>query len=344
MKIIFLIFTIPLIHLIRNLDIIPIAMSLDNNFIYQTIVSIISIIENKNPTTKYIFYIMFPPNFNKENKDKLKSLEKKYKNQCTINLIDMGNRYKNAPTNKKIPTPTYYRLSLPILLPKLEKIIWLDGDTLTHNDLKEMYDINMDNLYFRGFLDYDNNDIDNISIKNDHLICAGVMLINLEELRKDNMIKVFEEFIKVHSELLHKHDQSIINGLCYNKTDILPPKFGIYNWVDKTNKNIFINYNERYHYTNEELDNAIKNPVVSHCTFKPWNSEKFKYADLWWSYAKKSEFYWSIYFKYSKTGKKIKKWYYKLKIIISISIFVFFGYILFFKKFKNFFIYKNKNQ
>lgn len=83
---------------------------------------------------------MFPPNFNKENKDKLKSLEKKYKNQCTINLIDMGNRYKNAPTNKKIPTPTYYRLSLPILLPKLEKIIWLDGDTLTHNDLKEMYE------------------------------------------------------------------------------------------------------------------------------------------------------------------------------------------------------------
>lgn len=106
------------------------------------------------------------------------------------------------------------------------------------------------------------------------------MLINLEELRKDNMIKVFEEFIKEHSELLHKHDQSIINGLCYNKTDILPPKFGIYNWVDKTNKNIFINYNERYHYTNEELDNAIKNPVVSHCTFKPWNSEMLIYGGV----------------------------------------------------------------
>ena len=35
----------------------------------------------------------------------------------------------------------YYRLSLSELLPNIDKMIYLDGDTLTFDDLKEMYDI-----------------------------------------------------------------------------------------------------------------------------------------------------------------------------------------------------------
>jgi lipopolysaccharide biosynthesis glycosyltransferase len=39
------------------------------------------------------------------------------------------------------------------LLPNVDKILWIDGDTITFNDLKEMYDIDMKNFHYKGFLD-----------------------------------------------------------------------------------------------------------------------------------------------------------------------------------------------
>ena len=53
----------------------------------------------------------------------------------------MGKQYSKAKNDGRITTPAYYRLSLSDLLPNLNKIIWIDGDTITFKDLKEFYDI-----------------------------------------------------------------------------------------------------------------------------------------------------------------------------------------------------------
>ena len=56
--------------------IIPIAMSLDEEYTYPTLVAMTSILENTNSNTKYDFYILHPSNFPNKSKNKLKSLEK----------------------------------------------------------------------------------------------------------------------------------------------------------------------------------------------------------------------------------------------------------------------------
>ena len=68
----------------------------------------------------------------------------------------MGNKYQGLNLKKETPTdilttPAYYRLSLSDSLPKVDKIIWLDGDTLTLIDLKEMFDLDMENYYYKGY-------------------------------------------------------------------------------------------------------------------------------------------------------------------------------------------------
>lgn len=88
---------------------INIAMTLDNNYVYPTIVSITSIMLNSNPFSYIHIFIMHSPEFKFKNKKKLLSLEKKFV-KCKINLINMGKKYKKANKNKLITTPTYYRL------------------------------------------------------------------------------------------------------------------------------------------------------------------------------------------------------------------------------------------
>ena len=58
-----------------------------------------------------------------------------------------------------------------------------------------MYDINMKNFHYKGFLDITHNAVDFFTKKNDHCICSGMMIVNLKELRKDNMGNKFISFM-----------------------------------------------------------------------------------------------------------------------------------------------------
>ena len=280
---------------------IPVAMSTDENYIYPTIVAMTSVMENIGLNTSYSFYIMHPKNLSDESKGKLLSLQDKYA-KCSVNLIDMEEKYKNAHIDSHISTASYYRLSLSDLLPSLDKIIWLDGDTLTLHDLGEMFNIDMHGYYYKGFLDDQPDTMDYFGINNDHYICAGVMLINLKELRQDNMTEKFLAFIVENNERLEQHDQTVINVMCYKKIGILPAKYGIFNYI---NKQVAFDYIESLRtpqkYTVDEVLRAIKDPCILHCVLKPWSTsdDVSQSKELWIAYANKTVFFEEIKSKYS---------------------------------------------
>ena len=65
----------------------------------------------------------------------------------------------------------------------------------------------MEEFYYKRFL---NIGKDLLLPINDNYICAGVLLINLEKIRKDNIVnKMYEYMIKNNKNLYH-HDQTII--------------------------------------------------------------------------------------------------------------------------------------
>lgn len=278
---------------------IPIAMALDDGYLYPTIVAMTSIMENSNKNTECDFYIMHPADFKEENKEKLKTLSKKY-SRCHVNLIDMGNQYKNANDKGHITTPAYYRLSLSELLPQLDKIIWLDGDTLTLQDLRQMYDIDMKGYYYKGWLDDNVNGTQSFNIYDDHYICSGVMLINLKALRENKMVEKFEQFIKENNNKLVQHDQTVINVLCCDKIGILPPKFGMFNYhkSGEAYKSYSDNLISPNKYTPQDLIDAFNDLCVLHCVCKPWKSKDVAGSELWWNYARKTDFFEEIHSKY----------------------------------------------
>lgn len=278
---------------------VPIAMALDDGYLYPTVVSITSMMKNKNRNIIYDYYIMHPDEFAQDSKDKLEHLGKKYKD-CNINLINMGQAYKSANDKGHITTPAYYRLSLSDLLPQLDRILWIDGDTLIFGDLSPMYfDTDMEGLYYRGLLDQEVHATEPLGIENDHCICSGVMVVNLAELRKDDVVTKFQDFIEKNNEKLVQHDQTTINCVCVDKIGKLDPKYCIFNYYYDTNS-LLAYYNTliaKDKYTVDELLAARDNPVLVHCVIKPWK-QKDKYFEEWWAYAKMTDCYDEIYQKY----------------------------------------------
>lgn len=281
---------------------VPIAMALDENYVYPTVVAITSAMENSNRRVKYDFYIMHPSNLSEESKKILKSLQNKYKN-CSINLIDMKDKFRSANTNSRITTPAYYRLVLSDLLPDIKKIIWADGDTIIFNDLAEMLSVDMEGYCYKGFLDFPQFSKyikQTFGVESDHYICDGVMLVNLEELRKENAVRKFDDFIHKNNDKLIQHDQTVINVVFADKIGVLPAKFGIWNCfnrekIDKWCKGLI----SPEKYTVRELANANENPTILHCTRKPWIApHMFMRSDKWWQYAEKTDIFDKIKSKY----------------------------------------------
>ena len=136
---------------------IPIAYSTDNKYVYPTLISITSLLENiKYNKTFYDIYIMINNYFIKKNKEILESVQKRFPEQCKIIFIEMDNMFNE----QKGYASTYYRLALHDKLPNINKIIYLDGDTLLFEDLTELINLNMNGYYILGFLDNSINDVE----------------------------------------------------------------------------------------------------------------------------------------------------------------------------------------
>ena len=88
---------------------------------------------------------MHPEKFNiVKNRIIFKSVEKSHSYNCSINLINMENKYEDLPFKKnKTMASAYYRLDIHNVLSRFIRAIWLDGDTLVFEDLTNLINIDM---------------------------------------------------------------------------------------------------------------------------------------------------------------------------------------------------------
>ena len=291
---------------------IPISYALNNGNVYLTLISITSILENANNNTYYLFYILISKNkteFSNENKRKLRFLEKKYY-KCNIYFIEMNdNIFENARINR-YPVPTYYRLLLAELCPNINRIIYLDGDTIILTDLLELFNLNMNNNIVLGFLDNAQRFAKIFGIKTKYYVTAGVILLNLELIRKENFTEKFFNFMKVNKKLLKQEDQTVINIVLHKRVGFLPAKYGMWAFYNKTQ---FFFHNHYQNYTNiiqcysdNEMNDAWNNPSILHYVMqKPFSQRYYlcnsTFVNYWLYYATKTKYYYKIIKHYNLT-------------------------------------------
>lgn len=297
----------------KKKNIIPIALSLNNEYIYPLLVALTSILYNANNNTFYNFNIMVPENFLTINKILILGLRKKYPN-CKIIFHNLKNKYYGWESHKYYPMSAYYRLSLSNLIKDYNKIIYLDCDTLTHKDLLEFYNLDMKGNYYLGFPALEIGELVINGTRN--YISSGVMLINIKELRKVNAPYLFEKYYKNYGT--KKVDEYLINIVFFNKIGFLPYKFGLPDFNNNNLKisNFWLKYKGYSNGTLEELIKASEDPTITHnsYTYEKWWNIKYekltKIGKKWIFYAYQSNAFNRIckrYNQFEDICKKIKQ-------------------------------------
>ena len=277
-------------------NIIHLSINIDDNYIYPSIVYLTSLLDNMKNSTFYTIHILSNNNLTNSSIDKINKVINKFgKSSVKLIYYNLEGYFKNVTTGR-ITVATYYKILLPSLLPNIDKIIFTDGDMLNLEDLSEMYKIAFkENMYFCGIPDFIDHlkQLRDFGLSSDKYINIGVMLINLKALRENSIEKKLTEFVYTHK--LQFYDQTAINCVCYNNTQVLPYKYNIFAYpsFDRL-KSLNEQQDIKYRVNESEFYKAYNEPTLFHYADldKPWLKSTLKFNRVyWWYYAKMSGFF-----------------------------------------------------
>ena len=306
----------------NNFSQIHISYSLDNNIIYPTLISMLSGLENNNNNlTIIVYHLLLSHDFNTSNIYIFESLKINY--YVKINYYIIPHIFTNLRKWTDKTGCIYNKILLPIILPNLERIISLDGDTLIRKDISEMYNYPFNDNYILGAPFYYTHVMDKFGIKAEHYINAGCLLFNIKKIIKDHKEFDLMQFTVNKNKKLHFPEQDSINYIFYPNVGFLPLKYGIYMIGSKRTFKLLSRYTRSPLNLTEGYE-AVADPSVVHfacCWPKVWtNGTKnlFKeneicrrYQKEFYYYANKSLYYTDIYntlfFQKIKKKKKKKK-------------------------------------
>lgn len=251
----------------------------DNNYIWIMGISVISLFENNKEIEDLVVYLL-GEHITDENKQMLAEIGKHYKR--SIKVIDVPNfDIPKVLLSARWPLSAYTRLFSGKLLPNnIDRILYLDCDTIILGSIGSL-----DNISFSGKIVFGVRDCigglykENIGLnKNEIYINAGVLLMNLDELRKIDIRSAIASYTEKYVQLINYADQDILNGIFKGRIGILEPKYDVMT-IDMvySYKEIKLLRKPTNFYTAVELEEAVNNPVIIHYTtnmrvVRPWFS------------------------------------------------------------------------
>lgn len=135
--------------------------------------------------------------------------------------------FAGFPETKRYPAEIYYRLAAPLLLPgELDRILYLDVDTVVINPLDELYSLPFEGNYFyacthvRKFL----TDVNKFRLgvrKDVPYVNTGVMLYNLCALRENLRLEDIRDYAQRKMQAFLLPDQDILTALYGEKVKLV---------------------------------------------------------------------------------------------------------------------------
>lgn len=149
-----------------------------------------------------------------------------------------SSKLKEAPTTNRYPLEMYYRLLAIEFLPdNLDRILYLDPDMIIRGNLNELYNMDMNDAFFAAATHVESkaiNKINQLRLNTEEgfsYINTGVLLMNLDRLRKEQNIQDVFNYIEKNKNVLFLPDQDVIYGLYGNRIIIIDSY--IYNMTEK---------------------------------------------------------------------------------------------------------------
>ena len=259
---------------------IYVATAIDKNYVQHVGVMLCSLFKN-NPQNKFYIYLFYNNGIEKASLVLLRTLVEHYNHSLETTKID-DNSTKHFKVSGHITVASYFRLFIPAFASeRLNKIIYLDADIVVNGSIASLWNTDIQ-AYSVGA-------VENVTAVRKAVLqhtdehCyfnAGVLLINLDKWRKEEVMQKALEFIHRNPAQIEFHDQDVLNAILYGRWLPLHPKYNMQGAL-------FMDEFKSFRGNPTELQEAIRNPVIIHystpqkpwhyLSFHPYTKEYYKY-------------------------------------------------------------------
>ena len=249
----------------------------DNNYVWQMGISMVSLFEN-NTNEKEITIYHIGSNISDENKDKLNEIIKKYNRKivfCDISDLDLPS---SLQANGRWPLICYARLYAYRIILNVDRLLYLDCDTIILSDLHELFtDTYSDKIIYgaKDFIGSNYKKLIGMPVKAPN-INGGVLLFNLKKYGKIHPAERIDRFVKKFGKRISYADQDVVNGTFWRKFGYLDASYDIMSIMRCFEyKEIVLLKHPKACYTESEVKDALNNPRIIHFTgnyrfTRPW--------------------------------------------------------------------------
>ena len=278
-----------------NANIIPVVFATNDNYAPYLSVSIQSIKDKMSNNDFYDIYV-FHTSLSLNYQTAIRAMSDEH---VSIRFINVTQYVNNLPLYacSHYSVEMYYRILIPEILHKYDKVIYLDCDLIINRNLSDLYKTDISE-YVLGVIINEISTFamqkylkDSLNFSINKYFNSGVLLLNIKNFEKEDIKNKCFEILKTAKRLTCP-DQDILNLACEDKCLYLDPK-----WNFQCAPNNFT-----------LQDKYMSDKYIIHYTsnFKPWNTSFMPLSEKFWQIARRTPFYELILQTYMTNTLKIK--------------------------------------
>jgi len=259
----------------------------DQNFLLPTCVAIQSLYLNRNPNRNYRIHVVCNQ-VAKDESYRLLSMEDENFSIDLQHVTTTAIHEKFVKEGFPVSITATFKFSLADMFPSLKKALYIDGDVIIQSSLEEFYFSDINGIYAGVIPDYHaltfkGNVWERLGIRLDAYFNSGVMLLNLEQMRRDGITEKLIDY-RLHG-VNYYMDQDTLNVVFGDRVRYLNFSYNmtLTNWRNKTVEDLSAYYGlpqveDKYDY--------LRDADIVHfaSSDKPWQYYDTHYADVWYSY------------------------------------------------------------
>lgn len=241
-----------------------IAYACNDGYVEQTGISIISLFENNTNASEINIYLI-SKGISTNNIYIINKICDKYKRNLIV--VDFDSiAYDLNISNIGRHIETIYAKIFFSRIDNVDKIFYLDSDTIINGSLEDLWSTNLDGYYMGMVETYTGNDAKKKLGLQPHskFYNDGVALVNVDYCRKHRLIEKCLNGIEEFNGNPPVLSEGLLNKVCYGKIKSLSPRYNMMAGLYQ-NLNLSIKYiNTILDYTETDLLESYQKPVVIH--------------------------------------------------------------------------------
>jgi lipopolysaccharide biosynthesis glycosyltransferase len=245
-------------------DRLQIALCIDKAFFRHALVTAVSLLNSgqSRPFDLHIYYAESDPLCVAEIERIFRQQER---HTCTLSPICLD-AFQLFPVSDSISASTYARLLLPQLMPQADKVLYLDADLVVRDDLSALWNLDLRAHAVAAVLDpFCDNRVAIGFGAGDAYFNAGVLLMNIDVWRRENLAEAVANYVIRFGPLLKYFDQDALNAVLKHRVLFVDPRWNFQPRMADIEPRVFA-------CTPEAFGRARASPAIIHYTtpHKPW--------------------------------------------------------------------------